>query len=694
MTEVLGYTREGNIALITIDNPPVNALSHAVRAALARAIERAAGDDSRALVLMCAGRTFIAGADITEFGKPAQPPSLPEVLDQLEALGKPVVVAIHGNALGGGLETAMAAHYRIALREARVGLPEVKLGLLPGAGGTQRAPRLMGVKAALDFMIKGQPVAASVALEMGLLDRIVDGDLRAAALDYARELVAAAAKPRPTRAIVPDLAGIDAAWFAAQREVAAKSSRGATAPQRIVDAIELGVSCAAAEAATRTREIFVQLMNSTESRALRHLFFAERAAARLPADCRAVARRPVIAVAVIGGGTMGAGIAINFADYGLPVTMLEMDAAAAGRGLARMRDSWEASRARGRLTEAQLNERLARVRVTTDFADIAAADLVVEAVFEDLGVKQDVFRKLDAVCRAGAILASNTSYQDLDAIAAVTSRPGDVIGMHYFSPANVMKLLEVVRGRETAPDVVATVMELARGLGKVPALVGVCYGFVGNRMLTPYGREVQMLLLEGATPAQVDSAMESFGMAMGPCAVSDLAGLDIGYKARKARSDLPDDPRYFRIGNLLVERGRLGQKSGKGFYAYPDGRKRVVDPDVEALIRMEAAALGVEPRTIGDVEIVERLVYALVNEGARVLEEGIAQRASDIDLIYTNGYGFPVARGGPMFYAETLGLKAVHERICEFREQHGAQYWEPAPLLRSLAIAGKGFGGG
>jgi 3-hydroxyacyl-CoA dehydrogenase len=603
------------------------------------------------------------------------------VLDALEALDKPVIAAIHGTALGGGLETAMAAHYRIAAADAKCGLPEVKLGLLPGAGGTQRAPRLMGVERALELMIDGQPISAVTAREAGLVDRVVTGELHAEAIAYARELLAAGAGPRRASALAPQLQGIDSAWFEQQRQRVARAMRGQPAPQRIVDAVELGVTQERTEAARRTRELFMELMTGTESRALRHLFFAEREAAKLPADCREAPRRVIERVAVIGGGTMGAGIAMNFADNGIPAVVIETDAAAAERAQVRIRDTWQASVARGRLAEAEMARRLARIGTTAEFNAVATADLVVEAVFEDLGVKQELFRRLDVACRPGAILASNTSYQDLNAIAAATARPADVIGMHYFSPANVMKLLEVVRAAKTAPDVVATVMDLAKRIRKIPALVGVCYGFVGNRMLTPYGREVQFLLLEGAMPRQIDAAMERFGMAMGPLAVSDLAGLDIGYKARQARTDRPQDPRWFRIADLLAERGRFGQKTGAGYYRYEAGkRERRVDPEVEALIRAEAARLGVVQREVSDGEIVERLVYALVNEGARILEEGIAQRASDIDLIYVNGYGFPATRGGPMFYASTVGYATVRARIEAFRERFGAQYWQPAPL--------------
>ena len=690
MSQPVSYAREAEIAVVTIDNPPVNATSQVVRAGLLEAINRAAADDSRALVLACAGRTFIAGADITEFGKPPLAPSLPDVLDALEALPKPVVVAIHGTALGGGLETAMAGHYRIADPRAKLGLPEVKLGLLPGAGGTRRAPRLMGIKAALDLMTDGAPISASAALASGLIDRIAEGELLPAAMSYARELLATAAPVRPTSAIVPVLDGFDAAWFGARKAALAKSARGRTAPQRIVDALEIGVTLRAQEAARRTREMFLEMVAGTESKAMRHLFFAEREAAKLPADCREAPRRGIERVGVLGGGTMGAGIAINFAEHGLHVTVIETDEAAAGRAMDRIRGTWETALAKGKLDDSGLAARMARVAVSTDFSALAPMDLVVEAVFEDLAVKQDVFRRLDATCRPGAILASNTSYQDLNAIAAATARPGDVIGMHYFSPANIMKLLEVVRGAATSPDVVATVMELARRIGKIPALVGVCYGFVGNRMLQPYAREAQMLLLEGATPAQIDAAMEAFGMAMGPCAVGDLAGLDIGYKARAARSDRPDDPRWFRIGDLLVEQGRLGQKSGAGFYRYEAGsRARTPDPSVQELIGAEAARLGVTQRDISDTLIVERLIYAMVNEGCRALEEGIAQRATDIDLIYANGYGFPVARGGPMMYAQTVGLAAVYERVLDFRAECGPLYWEPSALLARCAKSGE-----
>jgi len=694
MNQVVSYNRHGDVGVITVNNPPVNATSQAVRAGLQSAMQEAVSDDSKAVVIQCAGRTFIAGADITEFGKPPRDPSLPSVLDLIESCPKPVVAAIHGTALGGGLETAMAAHYRIALVSAKMGLPEVNLGLLPGAGGTHRAPRLMGLEAALDLMVNGAPISAMKALECGLIDSVVESDLESAAIAYALDCVAEGAGPRRSNDQPLDMTGIDSAWFDEKRQSIGKKTRGAAAPQRIIDAVELSATTSLEEATARTRELFMELMSGTESKAMRHLFFAERAAAKLPADCAQAAPRTIKKVGIIGGGTMGAGIGMNFLDNGIPVTIVEMTSDAASAARERVARTYETSVQRGRLDAATVEARMGLLSVADDYSALADVDLVVEAVFEDPEVKAEVFRKLDAVCKPGAILATNTSYQDVDAIAAATSRPEDVIGMHYFSPANVMKLLEIVRGAKTAPDVVATAMSLAKKVRKVPVLVGVCYGFVGNRMLLQYGRESQNMLLEGATPAQIDEAMQGFGFAMGPCAVGDLAGLDIGYKARKARADAnPSDPRYYRIGDMLAEAGRLGQKTGKGFYNYPAGsRMREVDPEVEAMIMAEGKRLGIPQRSFEAGEIQERLLLALANEGARILSEGIAQRASDIDLVYINGYGFPRKHGGPMFYAENLGMDKVYARICEFRE-HLGDYWEPAPLLKELAEKGQGFGG-
>jgi len=685
MSQIVTLERQGDIDVITIDNPPVNAFSHAVRAALMDAIVEADANDSLVIVLRCAGRTYVAGADITEFGKPPKDPWLPALLNRIEDCSKPVVAAVHGTALGGGLESVIASHYRIATPGARLGLPEVKLGLLPGAGGTQRVPRLLGVEAALDLMVSGKPIGAVAALDCGLIDRIAEGDLLEAALAYARELVDSGAGPRRSSSLPLDSGHLAEDFFEQKRVAVASKTRGVPAPQRIIDCVEAATKLDFEQGSAVEREKFKELMNSPESAGLRHVFFAERQTSKIEGIDRDTPLRPVKLVGIIGAGTMGGGIAMNFANAGIAVILLELNQEALDRGIGICRKNYERSAARGRFTPEQVEHFMGLISGTTSYADLADADLAIEAVFEDPQIKYEVFRKLDAVCKPGAILASNTSYQDIDAIAAVTSRPQDVLGMHFFSPANVMKLLEVVRGEKTADDVLATVMKLAKKIRKVAALSRVCYGFIGNRMLGGYFREAQMLLLEGATPSQVDSAMQAFGMAMGPLAVGDLAGLDVGYKARQALPDRPDHPAT-HVADQLVEMGRLGQKTGAGYYRYdPETRKRLADPEVEALIRAEAERLGIEPRTISDEEIVARVIYPLINEGARILEEGIAQRASDIDIVYIYGYGFPAHRGGPMFYADTVGAKAVYEKICEFRDTLRANDWQPAPMLEKLA---------
>ena len=685
MSQIVTLERRGDIDVITIDNPPVNAFSHAVRVALMDALVEADASDSPAIVLRCAGRTYVAGADITEFGKPPKDPWLPALLDRIEDCSKPVVAAVHGTALGGGLESVIASHYRIATPSARLGLPEVKLGLLPGAGGTQRMPRLVGVEAALDLMVSGKPIGAGAALASGLIDRIAEGDLLEAALAYARELVDSGAGPRRSSSLPLDSSQLAGDYFEQKRIAVARKTRGVPAPQSIIDCVEAATKFDFEQGSAIERDKFTELMNSPESAGLRHVFFAERQASKIEGIDRNTPLRPVNTVGIIGAGTMGGGIAMNFANAGIAVILLEINQEALDRGIGICRKNYERSAAKGRFTPEQVEHFMGLISGTTSYDDLADADLVIEAVFEDPQLKYEVFRKLDSVCKPGAILASNTSYQDIDAIAAVTSRPQDVLGMHFFSPANVMKLLEVVRGEKTADDVLATVMKLAKKIRKVAALSRVCYGFIGNRMLGGYFREAQMLLLEGATPAQVDSAMQSFGMAMGPLAVGDLAGLDVGYKARKALPDRPDHPAT-NVADQLVEMGRMGQKTGAGYYRYdPETRKRLDDPEVEALIRAEAERLGIEPRTISDEEIVARVIYPLINEGARILEEGIAQRASDIDIVYIYGYGFPAHRGGPMFYADTVGTKAVYDKICEFRDTQREADWQPAPLLEKLA---------
>lgn len=694
MSNVVSYELIDNIGVVSVNSPPVNALSQQVREGILNAVTAAQEDGSEAIVLRCEGRTFIAGADITEFGKPPMEPGLPVVLSAIENSSKPVVAAIHGTALGGGFEVSLACHYRCAIASAKVGLPEVKLGLLPGAGGTQRVPRLAGVKAALDMISSGNPIAAAKANAMGLVDELIQSDdLKAGAIQYAKDLVASGAPLKRIRDITIDPATVEPGFFEAARKKLALRARGQIAPDKIVSCIEAAVNLPMDQGLERERELFRELVTSPESAAMRHIFFAERQAAKIKDLPRDTPIRDIKKVAIIGGGTMGGGIAMCFANVGIPVVMLEISDEALQRGMSIISKNYKITVQKGKLDPDKMQDRLDLITGTKDYADLGDVDLVIEAVFESLELKKEIFAKLDAVCKQGAILASNTSYQDIDAIAEATSRPEDVLGMHFFSPANVMKLLEVVRGAKTADDVLATSMQIGKKIGKVCALSRVCYGFIGNRMLGGYGREAQMLLMDGCTPAQVDSALEKFGMAMGPLAMSDLAGLDVGYKARQARTDLPDDPKLYRIGTLLVEMGRHGQKTGSGFYKYdPETRKRMSDPEVEAMIREEAAKIGVEQGDISDEEILQRCFYPLINEGALILEEGIAQRPGDIDVVYVFGYAFPAAKGGPMHYADHIGLKNVYDKICEFRDREGGeQYWKPAPLLEKLAKEGKTF---
>lgn len=684
------YELRDAIGVIQIENPPVNALSQPVRAGLMTALEQGAGDTSRAILLLCRGRTFIAGADITEFGRPPKPPFLPDVIAALESFPKPVIAAMHGNALGGGLEVAMACHYRLALEGTRLGLPEVKLGLLPGAGGTQRLPRLVGVEKALDMMLSGAPVPAAQAAQDGLVDAVVEGELEAAALAYASAQVESGVSVRPTSALaVP--APEDPGCFDRYRDQMAKRRRGQVAPGHIIDLVEAAASGTDIEAGQEAeRDRFLVCRASPQSAALRHVFFAERATAKLPDIGREVEVLPVARTAVIGAGTMGAGIAMCLLNAGLPVVLLETSDDALAAGLERIRGNYEGSIKRGKLTEAEVAQRMAAISGTTDYADLGDVDLVIEAVFENMDVKREVFRLLDEHTAPGCILASNTSYLDINALAAETARPSRVIGAHFFSPAHVMKLLEVVRGAETDRAVVRTFMELGRRLGKIPVAVGVCHGFVGNRMLRAYARQAQLILLEGATPAQVDGAMEHWGMAMGPLAVGDLAGLDIGYRSRRDQGMEPGSIAEYAVADALVEQGRLGQKSGRGYYDYTPGGRQP-DAAVESLIREVAGRHGIAQRQIEDAEISERLLLALVNEGAAIVEEGIAARPSDIDIVYINGYGFPAWRGGPMHSADCLGAQKVLERLEALRARTGDDCWAPAPLLERLAAEGSSF---
>ena len=692
MSQAVSYSIQDKIGVISVDSPPVNALSQRVREGILDAVRKAQKDKSEAVVLCCKGRTFIAGADITEFGKPPLEPGLSEVLSAMENSSKPIIAAIHGAALGGGFEVALACHYRCAVAGARVGLPEVKLGLLPGAGGTQRVPRIAGIRAAFDMIVSGNPIAAAKARDMGLVNEIIDGDLVEGAISYARDLVDSGAPLKRIRDVNIDPATIEPGFFEQARKRVNARARGQIAQDRIVSCLEAAVNLPIDKGLKRERELFIELLTSPESAAMRHIFFAERQAAKIKGLPRETPVREINQAAIIGGGTMGGGIAMCFANAGIPVVLLEVNDEALDRGLKIIRKNYSITVKRGKLTEADVKKRMALITGATNYADIADADIVIEAVFENLDLKKEIFAKLDETCKAGAILATNTSYQDVDAIAAATARPEDVVGTHFFSPANVMKLLEVVRGAKTADDVLATVMLTGKRIGKVCALSGVCYGFIGNRMLTGYGREAQLLLLEGCTPQQVDSTLEKFGMAMGPVAMGDLAGLDVGYKARQSRKAEGDDPRPYAVSTRLVESGRFGQKTGAGYYRYDsETRARVSDPEVEVMIREEAEKFGIERREISEAEIIARCIYPLVNEGAKILEESIAQRASDIDVVYVFGYAFPVAKGGPMFYADQVGLKSVYDKILEFRNRHGEQNWEPANLLKQLAENGGSF---
>jgi 3-hydroxyacyl-CoA dehydrogenase len=679
--------RRGSIALIRIDHPPVNALSFAVRSALLAAVEAAEADpEVDAIVIAGEGSHFVAGADIREFDFDPRSPSLNDALLRIEAATTPVVAAMHGSVLGGGLELGLACHYRIAAGNASFGFPEIRLGLLPGSGGTQRLPRLIGAAESLELMLSGEPIDCARAAELGIVDRTVTAtqDLTDAAMSFAAEVAARAeAPPRLRDRTVPGGAP-DAALIERERAAAGRKFPGVKSVDAIIECVGAAVDRKFDDALALSRVRFEECRRSNASRALRHLFFAER-------DARADGRE-VRTVGVLGAGTMGAGIAISLATAGLNVVLVDTKPEALAAGMDRMRGTLKTAVEKGRLDAAVAAAAVERVRPGSRMEDLANADLVIEAVFESLAVKRDVFAALGKICRPGAVLASNTSTLDIDAIAAASGRAADVVGMHFFSPANVMRLVEIVRGGATAPDVLATARAVTRRMRKLGVTVGNCFGFVGNRMLYAYGRENQLLLLEGALPAQVDRALETFGMAMGPNAVSDLAGIDVGYRVRRERKDLPDDPRYYRVADMLFEAGRLGQKTGKGAYLYPEGsRKPVRDPEVESMIAAESARLGIERREVADEEIVQRCLFALINEGAAILEQGFASSPADIDVIWCNGYGFPRFRGGPMFYADTLGTAAVLEGIRRFERTLGPKYWTPAPLLQTLAASGETF---
>jgi len=688
---LVSYQQLDDLGVIRIDNPPVNALSQGVREGICDAVKLAQGDGTKAIVVVCEGRTFIAGADINEFGKPMQEPTLPQVNAALESLTKPVIAAIHGTALGGGFELALSCHYRCALTSASVGLPEVTLGLLPGAGGTQRLPRLAGVKAALDIMTTGKKISATEARDLGVVDRVFDGDLARCAMEYARELITDGARPRQIRDLSIPKGSFDKDSFESYRGQLNKRKRGQEAPQKIVSCVEAAMEMPFKEGLAFERSRFMACVKSEQSAALRHIFFAERQAPKVPGIDKSATPRAVQRVGIIGAGTMGGGIAMSFASAGIPVTLLEISEDGLDRGLALIGKNYGMSVSKGKLSEAEATEREALISGTTSYQELANVDLVIEAVFESMAVKKQVFGRLDEVCRRGTILATNTSYLDVNEIAASTSRPRDVVGLHFFSPANLMRLLEVVRAENTADDVIATAMALGKRIGKVPVLAGVCFGFIGNRMLRQYAREAQLCLIEGAEPAQIDGVLTGFGMAMGPLAVGDLAGLDIGYKARQALTDeQKGDPKSYCIADALVELGRLGQKTGAGYYAYdPETRARSADPVVLEVIRAQAEKHGVRRCSLSDEKILNRHLMALINEGFRLLEEGIALRPGDIDVVYVNGYGFPAYRGGPMFYASQRGLEHILECIETLYADTGESHWAPAPLLKKLVSSNR-----
>ncbi|WP_311029766.1 3-hydroxyacyl-CoA dehydrogenase NAD-binding domain-containing protein [Mesorhizobium koreense] len=689
MTSTVSVSRHGDVAVIMLDNPPVNALSHHLREPLDAALKAERDDSSvKAIVLACAGRTFVAGADITEFGKPQKAPSLRDLIDTLESITtKPTVAAIHGTALGGGLELALGCHFRVADKGARLGLPEVKLGILPGAGGTVRLPRIVGPEKAVAMIVSGTPIGALEAEEAGLVDALVD-NLVADAVAFARE---AAETNRPLVAVRDRTARIEAAQtdmsgFEKAAAEATKKTRGLEAPLACAEAVRNAITMKFDDALDAERRTFERLVAGDQSKAQRHLFFAEREAARVEGVGKEVRPREIRKAAVIGAGTMGGGIAMSFVNGGIPVTILEMSKEALDRGLGVIDRNYGISVSRGSLSPEAHKKRMAMFTPTTSYDDLADADIIIEAVFEEMAVKKEVFSRLDAIAKPGAILASNTSYLDVNEIAAMTKRPADVLGMHFFSPANVMKLLEIVRGKETAPDVIATALATAKRIGKVPVVVGVCHGFVGNRMLSARSADLESLLLEGATPQQVDKVFTDFGWPMGPFAMGDLAGLDIGWRNRKSLG------RKAAIADAICEMGRYGQKTGRGYYVYEKGsRTPTPDPEIEKLIEDKARELGVNRRTISSDEIAERTMYPMVNEGARILEEKIAARPSDIDIVWINGYGFPVGRGGPMFWADLTGLKKIAERLEYWHGKTGKDVFAPSLLLKKLAAEGKGF---
>lgn len=690
---------DGDIAIINMNQPPVNSLGVGLRQAIRDAFREAiANENVKAIVIASTGKLFCGGADISEFGTdlPSVDPSLPILCDELEASSKILVAAINGLALGGGCELALACDYRIALPAAKMGLPEVMLGILPGAGGTQRLPRIANVELALDMIVSGKPVGAQKLLGAGAIDRIHEGDdFLGAAVAYARELVEEGAELKTCVDMSVDTSTLSDSFFDDYRASIARRSRGFYAPERCIQAVEAACELPLKEGIAKEGALFAECMNTPEARAQQHLFFAERAANKIPGVDPKTPTREIKKVAIIGSGTMGGGIAMNFINAGIETVILDLNAEALERGIGVIKNNYDISVKRGRFTQEQVEKTLALLGSTTEYTDISDADLVIEAVFEKMEIKKQVFETLDQVCKQGAILATNTSTLDVDEIAAVTQRPEDVIGLHFFSPANVMRLLEIVRGTKVGDDVLVSAIKMAQKIKKVPVVSGVCWGFIGNRMLEPYGREAARLILEGASPAQIDKVLNDLGMAMGLPSMIDLAGTDVSYMVRQGRREAfyPRDPHYAAMLDKLYELGRYGQKTGRGFYIY-EGRDKQEDPEVMELAAELAAQADVEQRDISDQEILERTIYMLINEGAQILDEGMAYRSGDIDIVYCNGYGFPAHKGGPMQYADEIGLDKVLDALNSYREKLGAygeEWFKPAPLLEKLVAEGKTF---
>ncbi len=684
--------REAELALIVIRSPPVNTIDATVRAGLGAAVRQVAEDDTvRGVLLLCEGRTFFSGADMGEFSGPPREEEYRQLLNALEALSVPVVAAMHGTVLGGGLEIALACHYRVAEPATRLGMPEVTLGIIPGAGGTQRLPRLIGAEQALDLILSARPVAAARAHELGLVDAVISGDLRSGAAAYLRDLIAAGKSVRRTGEMVVPAATTTPEIFERATERARKLYPNRRAGLVAIDAVRAATRLPFAAGLEYETQRVNECKQSTESKGAVHAFFAEREARRIPGLSQDVQPRPYAAVGVVGAGTMGCGIAVCCADAGIPVTLLDANASALERAVGTIDRTYQSMVERGRIGLEEKESRMQRIRPSLDYADLARADVIVEAVVEDMALKQEIFRKLDAVAQPGAVLATNTSTLDIEQIAGVTARAHDVIGMHFFSPANVMPLLEVVRTTRTSMAVIRTVMDLAKALRKTPVLAKVCYGFIGNRMMEGYAREAERMVLEGAAPRAIDSALEAWGMAMGILGVFDMAGIDVGVNVHVANAQrFPPDPTYYQADFALHEAGRLGQKNGRGYYRYePGSRTRIDDPQAVEILRARARSLQVSPRMHSEREIVERCLYPLLNEGLRILEEGVALRASDIDVVWTAGYGFPRYRGGPMFHADTIGLPALLDGMHKYRDIFGPMHWQPAPLLVQLVEQGR-----